>query len=220
MIGAIYLTVRNYGRGYGTALLAIALVMQFADEAPLRQAVRARIENSRPSPLVADRWEHLSQSVKRLIVLPAWQCGASHTPGGPAGFGVFGSLAASQGLETNNVYLARIGPKASDIYCRAMPDRFRRGQIERDTAYVISDDLVRWARRAPSLKCERVDGFNLCLPWRQPELKPGELMTYGIVMVKSGGLHSREAGWRNAAYPRSTSIADPVHHVKRRLPVN
>jgi len=170
MLGAVRLTWRNYGNVFGTTLLAFALVTQFVDEEPLRSAVLAPIDNIRPSPLTADVWQQLGRSVKRLIVLPASQCDSSLTPGGPYGFEIFGSLAAAQKIEINSVYLARIGLKASEVYCKSMLERFLQGEIVPATAYVISDDLIRGLRAtvATSLECQRADGFNLCLPRGQP----------------------------------------------------
>jgi hypothetical protein len=174
MMAAIYLTWHNFGGKWATALLALAVIVQFADLPPLRNSIWTRIEHQRSSPLTADVWKGLSSVASKLIVMPPWQCSVNQTPsrfgaqrqtpGGLDGFAIFGALAAAQGLKTNNFYVPRFGPKAENYYCKVMLDKVLHGEFESDAAYVVSDSLAKDIVMAwPSLiNCERVDGFNLC----------------------------------------------------------
>jgi hypothetical protein len=164
MLSAIYLTWQNYGKRWATALLATAIIVQFADLAPLRKMLWLRIEHQGSSPLISATWKELGPTVSKLLVMPPWQCAAQETPGGVDSFTIFGALAAAQGLKTNAIYGSRFSPNAEDLYCRGMVDSVLHGKFETDAAYVVSDSIAKdlvtaWSSR---INCERVDGFNLC----------------------------------------------------------
>ena len=201
MISAIYLTWRHYSAKPATILLGMALLVQFIEQAPMRHAIWERGAHPRQSPLVAEDWKDLGASVTKLVVLPSWQCDFRKTPGGIDGFAIFGMLALSQGLKTNNVYLPRIGSKAWDLYCKAMPQRFIDGNLEPDAAYVISDKLflnlvfANW----PSHRCERVDGFNLCRVRRANEPVSTGWIDLIPPIPESGELRVGDANWRDEA---------------------
>jgi hypothetical protein len=165
MAGAIYLTWLSYKPRSATTFLAIALLLQFVDEAPLREYKQIGVP-PRQSPLTAEAWKELGAKTVKLVVLPPTQC-RSDNPGGSVGFAIFGMLAVAQHLKTNDVYLAHgVGPKATDLYCKAMLDKFLQNDLEPDAAYVVSDRLlINLGSNGPSShNCERVDGFNLCRP--------------------------------------------------------
>jgi hypothetical protein len=216
MVSAIYFTWRNFRPRYATAIVAVAVIVQFADEAPLRAAAWARFENRPPSPFKAEVWNGLGATAAKLLVAPPWQCGALQTPGGLRGFSYLGALAAAQGLKTNNVYQARPAPKAADLHCRAMLENILHGELEPDAAYVLSDGFALGLALAgtSSHNCEQVDGFNLCRPRR-----PNEPASTGWVgwldliptVADSGELRIGDTNWHDIALVYGWSSREGSH---------
>jgi hypothetical protein len=77
--------------------LAIALIIQFLDVAPLRVAVHQHWQAAAAPSLPSDAsWHDLGQTQRHLVVLPPWQCSPEDTPGGMDGYAIFGRIALRQ----------------------------------------------------------------------------------------------------------------------------
>jgi len=148
---------------YRRALLAAALIIQFFDVLPVAHGVAAAAQQSHENPLPSAEWSVAAASRHHLVILPAFQCGAS-TPGGLAAWPHFARLAARNKLTLNSVYLARIAPQALVQDCERTPQDMLRDGFRGDTIYVLSDKLTVAMERRPKFyhDCRRVDSFNLC----------------------------------------------------------
>lgn len=162
VLGAVVLTYRLWRAPWRQAFIALALLLQVADEWGQSRVSKAHFDRPVPSPLRSARWHALGADHERLVVIPAALCPGAL--GGGDGFAVFGGLAAAQGLATNTYAPARVGEKAFQVHCVAVPARVRQGQLDRQTAYVV-DDRTRAeleGAQVSSHRCAAVDGFNLC----------------------------------------------------------
>ncbi len=144
-------------------LITVALVVQFADTLPLRNAVSKAVGQSHPLPFHSPQWSSLGKDHANLLVFPPWQCGRD-TPGGEDGFRIFGLLAVSQHMKTNSYYAARYSPASLAFHC----DRARKELMEKplspDSAYVVSPSVARIIAAGPTgpSACHTLDGFILC----------------------------------------------------------
>ncbi len=146
------------------ALLLGALGLQILDTVPLRAAVSARGAASHADPLASGEWERLPRAHRHLVVLPAWQCGPTRTPGGADAWYWFARLAARTGMTVNSFYGTRPSPASVQTYCSTMPRTlFGEGPAD-DTAVVVDDaGMLRIALRPGNRHfCRAVDAFNLC----------------------------------------------------------
>jgi hypothetical protein len=148
-------------------LISVALVVQFADTIPLRRGVRAQVSQSHPLPFHSPQWSLLGQDHANLLVLPPWQCGVmrgANTPGGQDGFRIFGMLAVSQHMRTNNYYAARYSPASLAFHCdQAVKDLIQK-PLSPDSAYVVSPSVAWIIAAGPTgpSACHTLDGFILC----------------------------------------------------------
>ena len=165
-----------------TILLTTALLLQAVDLSDLRRELRDYVEKpatgslhdhqwDRGWPWTSAAWTTLGRNHRHLVVLPAWQCDNQATPGGMLGYVIFGRLAADQHLTINEYRASRYAPGALDTHCREIPDQVRRGRLEPDTAYVLSDELflaLTAAGGTGTHRCGRSDGYILCRDGRSP----------------------------------------------------
>lgn len=164
MLGAIAATLMAFrNRGTRCAVLGTALLIQCYDLHTIHGAVAA-IDSARyVSPLRSGAWRSLGQRDKHLILLPAWQCDPSLSPGGDDNWSYFATLAARSGMTLNSTHAARDSAQSDAYNCTWLPQRVLRGELADDTAYVLSDSLVlMMIDHDTTHYCRMVDGFNLC----------------------------------------------------------
>jgi Family of unknown function (DUF6311) len=180
-------------------LVSMALLVQFADTIPLRQAVRSFVGASQPLPLESPLWSSLGQEHANLLVFPPWQCGAD-TPGGHDGYRIFGLLAASQRMRTNSYYAARYSVASLAFHCEEAVQDLRYKPLAPDSVYVLSPAVV-WnilaAGPTGTSACHTLDGFIVCSTKTDFGLGPG--LSSVPFMYPSGRIESfREAA--NSGY--------------------
>jgi hypothetical protein len=161
---AISLMFWRWKPPYRSAILGASLALQIADLGQLRHHVRTLADQVIENPLRSPVWQQLGRNYDNLIVVPAYQCGPYAAPGGPPTYRIFGMLAAAQKMRTNSFYAARYTKPEMYVHCRDVPGEVLSGKLDSRTAYVVSDGVrtVLDMSRAPSHRCETVDGFNLC----------------------------------------------------------
>lgn len=132
----------------------------------MREAIQARMHRHDESPLQSEVWQHLGEYSRKPLLFPAWQCQWDPALGGVDSFTIFGALAAEQHMATNSYFSARLSLKERTVFCDEMPAAARRGEFERDAAYLFTpafhaelEDVA-----AKSLACQPVDGYMLCVP--------------------------------------------------------
>lgn len=145
-------------------LLAGVLVVQLIDVAPLFFWVHSRVNQSWPSPLKSPIWSTLGSTHENLVVLPAWQCSGSSSPGQWDGFRIFGFLAVAQKMRINSYFSARYTQVNSDFHCKRAIAALSERPLSPDTAYVVTPALAEVIAKGPTGpgKCHPVDAFILC----------------------------------------------------------
>ncbi len=153
-----------FRKTWAMALIAVALVLQFADTSSLRHWVRTTISDEHPSPLKSPVWSQLGAQHQNLIVLPAWQCAHVASPGGPEGYRVFGFLAVQQKMRINSYQSARYTGVAQDYHCSQAVPELSQQPLAPDSAYVVTPELAAAIARGPTGpgKCHDLDHFILC----------------------------------------------------------
>lgn len=150
----------------GAVALAILAAVQLLELSPLRAGVRASAAESgaRAAPLPDPTWRSLRARHEHLVVLPAWQCGPSASPGGADGYATFGLLAAREHMTINSYYSSRYDDRKFAFHCRTLPAQVLQKGPENDTAYVVGDSWAAWFRASVTThECRVVDGYNLCV---------------------------------------------------------
>jgi Family of unknown function (DUF6311) len=181
-------------------LVAMALVVQFADIVPLLRAVRTSVSASHPLPFHSPHWTSLGQAHANLLVFPPWQCGAD-SPGGPDSFRIFGMLAVSQHMRTNSYYAARYSPTSLAFHCHQAIRDLLTKPLSPESVYIASPMLARTIAAGPSGPdaCRTLDGFILCSTKTDFGLGPGAPMEVFMpeipMMYASGHIES----WLDAA---------------------
>jgi hypothetical protein len=161
-VGAPFLLLRRW---QARALVAFALALQLFDVFPLRRVLRPEL-NQKPfsTPLRSPIWATLGSMHQNLMVLPAWQCDSSASPGGANGYRIFGLLAASQKMRVNGYLSARYPGAAQDFHCGRAVSDLARAPLSPDTAYVVTPAVAALIATGPTGpgKCHDLDGFLLC----------------------------------------------------------
>ena len=164
VLGAIAGTLMAFrNRGTRCAVLGTALLIQCYDLHTIHGAVAA-IDSARyVSPLRSAAWPSLGQRNKHLILLPAWQCDPSLSPGGDDNWSYFAILAARSGMTLNSTHAARDSAQSDAYNCTWLPQHVLQGELADDTAYVLGDRFALMTIDHDTTHyCRRVDGFNLC----------------------------------------------------------
>jgi len=153
-----------FRRAWATLLIAAMLVLQFVDTAGLRQWVRATISDDHPSPLKSAVWSQLGAQHQNLVVLPAWQCAGSASPGSTEGYRFFGFLAIEQKMRINSYQSARYTGVARDYHCEEAVKQIAERGLAPDSAYVVMPEVAAAIAQSPTGpgKCHDVDNFILC----------------------------------------------------------
>jgi len=153
-----------FRKAWATLLIAALLVLQFFDTASLRRWVHTTISDDHPSPLKSPLWSQLGALHQNLIVLPAWQCEFSASPGGIEGYRTFGFLAVQQRMRINSYQSARYTGVAQDFHCSESVAQVAEHGLSSDSAYVVMPDVAAAIAQSPSGagKCHDLDHFILC----------------------------------------------------------
>ena len=148
----------------GNLLLAVVLVVQLADIAPVGKFVRTTVNRTEAQHLPSPIWSRLGAVHQNLIVLPAWQCGLYFSPGKEKGFRIFGYLAAAQKMRTNSYFSGRYPESDRDFHCKQEIAALSERPLSPDSAYVVTPKLAEAIASGPTGpgKCHEVDGFVLC----------------------------------------------------------
>lgn len=173
-------------KAWANLILASSLILQGADTALLRNWVYSYINGdyshqqfvawmlsaqgySHPNraysePLRSPIWWSLGSSYKNLVVLPAWQCDNSYSPGGLQGYGIFGLLAADQKMRTNSYYAGRYTEQSRKFHCVQSITDLSLKPLSPDTVYVVTPTLADIIAKGPTGpgKCHDLDGYILC----------------------------------------------------------
>ena len=216
-------------------LLLAALLVQFLDVAGLREHVRHFQASRSPDPALYNDWDldwpgpspiwsQLGRDHAHLAALPAWQCGQRETPGGSWGYAMFGRVATSQQMTINEYRASRYDAASLAFHCDILPDQVRAGQMQRDTAYVLSDLLLLQAIAGGATAqhhCEKTDGYNLCVAgegtrdWRGI-IAPAATGTALATGQRGEGLRLLAAGWND---PEADGTWTSVPEAKLVLPL-
>jgi Family of unknown function (DUF6311)/Carbohydrate binding domain len=153
-----------FRRFWANLLLAALLVVQIADTNSLRHWVHTTINGQHPSPLRSPIWSNIRAMHENLIVLPAWQCAANASPGGPEGYRTFGFLAVSQKMRINSYQSARYTQGARDFHCNQSIADLSERPLAPNSVYVVSPEVATRIASGPTGpgKCHDLDGFIVC----------------------------------------------------------
>jgi hypothetical protein len=163
--GIIAAAFRSFRRPWLHAALAIALIIQFLDVAPLRVAVHQHWQAAAAPSLPSDAsWHYLGQTQRHLVVLPPWQCSPEDTPGGMDGYAIFGRIALSQHMTINSFYVGRYNGTQTKFFCTEQPSQIEHDGLQGDTAYVLRMDKGRWlvGLQDGGNNCRYIDQYVLC----------------------------------------------------------
>ena len=195
ILAAPFLVLR---KSWANLLIGAALVLQFADTAPLRRWVHSTVNQTFPWPFRSPVWSRLGATHRNLLVMPPWQCGGD-TPGGPDGYRLFGYLATAQRMRTNSFQSARYNESSRDSLCSNFATLLSERPLSPDSAYVVSPALLGVIASGPTGqgKCHRVDGFILCSSQTDFGLGPG--LEYSAeplpLAIENPGFESGLSGW-------------------------
>lgn len=150
------------------AALSVALGVQVADTASLRDAMREVAIKASPASLLHDPiWQAVPHSESHLSLVPALACGDDAPPGGFDATEAFGNYAVSHKLTIDSFLVARTSVKWADYIC-AQPAYIKEHGLAPDTAYVFSRTLLPMLvdmdgrHRLAGKGCTVADGFILC----------------------------------------------------------
>ncbi len=150
-------------KAWANALLAVVLILQVADTAPLRRfgsPSSVKVMPTRYDRLYGQIW---APCTRNLVILSAWQCDIEGSPGGLSGYGIFGLLAADQKMTTNSYYSGRYTGVSKELHCAQSISDLAEKPLSPDTAYVVSLALAAIIAEGPTGpgKCHDLDGFIL-----------------------------------------------------------
>jgi hypothetical protein len=226
VLAALSLTFWIWKPSYRLFILGLALAIQFADLRTLRGLVRTNVDAPVENRLHSPVWRSLGVDLANLLVIPAYQCGPFAAPGGKPTYAIFGKLASSQRMRTNSYYAARYTKRELQVHCLELPDSLLRGKVlDAHTAYVVSDGVRAVWESTPvtSHRCDRVDGFNLCLPLKAESatrvVTPPEPAPYAIGEIldftaKGNARKYMTYGWAVASGEDGTWTEGPVARIR------
>jgi hypothetical protein len=154
-------------RRFQAACIGLLAITQWIELSPLRATVKSLITVNPYAPvsLQSEAFLRLGERHRHLVVLPAWQCGPTQSPGGANGYATLGLVAARQRMTINSYYSGRYSERSLRVHCQGIPaDLFRAGP-DGDSAYVVDSQYLNWfgANARASHECGERDGFNLCV---------------------------------------------------------
>jgi uncharacterized protein DUF6311 len=167
LVAALSITFWSWKTTSRVAILAVLLVVQFADLTAMRTRVRATMDQRFPSPLQSAPWQSLGRTYENLILLPALQCEPfTGGAGGLHSYVWFGRLAAAQHMRINSYYAARYDRDQMQTHCVDLLRGQLEGKLDPKSAYVVTGGVrTVWALGGiGSHRCQEVDGQLLCMP--------------------------------------------------------
>ncbi|MBQ0918439.1 hypothetical protein KBW71_08275 [Hydrogenophaga aromaticivorans] len=114
---SIHVLVSRCATRWSTGLLALFLLIQLVDIAPIGREVRHALANYRHLSLTPHELARIPIQTKALIALPPWQCSIGRSPGGLRGTEFTGYAAIQLNLPTNNFYAARTLEEQRKYHC-------------------------------------------------------------------------------------------------------
>jgi hypothetical protein len=166
LIIAAFASLTKIRRPIREIILVIGLLIQILDLMPLMASARLATHGAATETKLVDPvWNGLGERHAHLAVHPAWSCDSASTPDGPTGYRTFGMLADKENMTLNSYYAGRFDMQAFDHHCRQALEPIMAGNLDPETAYVLSDSLFDnlASKNIKTHRCSRVDGFNLCV---------------------------------------------------------
>ena len=165
LAGSIWLAARAFHAWRSWAVLALALLVQFADTAPLRQSIRDLWQTTvTPAMPSESAWHDLGRTQRHLVVAPPWQCDAVDGAGGLYGYGTFGLVALDQNMTINSFYAGRYSKKQIRYFCGEQISKILDEGLRSDTAYVFKPSMLVWLNdnKLAGKFCRMVAEYTLC----------------------------------------------------------
>ena len=134
LFAAVAVVSTRWGGTRAAILLTLAAVLQLADVSVGLERLRGLVAEAprEPEPRLVDPfWQEAALRYTRLRAVPADNLGAHWEP--------LARLAASHGMATDAVYLARVDQRAVEWLRREMAQRLVAGRYEEGTVYVLRD---------------------------------------------------------------------------------
>lgn len=169
MAGAIALVLRHFrsAPGKGTAVLAVALVVQAADlhfPHPARSDASAAGWDSMSST----RASELARGKTKLVMVPPQLRGMGAEPCEAPGeyaddrYVAPAYYAYRHRLQTNSFYVARLSNRRVQAYCGELRDSLAVGHFDRAAVYLVAPSLAPLFAN-PAVRCESVDAWRICV---------------------------------------------------------
>jgi len=163
----IFLIVRGNDKRTAIYLLGVALLIQIADTSAGWKGIHEKLMTEPRStwvtPLIDPFWEDAASKYKKV----RWIQPRSESPK----WLPLAAYAATHGLATDAVYLARVDPLALEQAQRKASDALRTGTYEADSLYVLDNSVLRQAAFSVHPLTDvlaRVDGLNVLAPgWKK-----------------------------------------------------
>lgn len=211
-----------FRRSLANVIVGAALIVQIADTAPIRRWVYSTLQEQRPLPLQSPVWNTLGANHRNLLVMPAWQCDNSGSPGGLDGYRVFGYLATRQKMRTNSYGSARYNEASREFQCSTAIADLANRPLAPDTAYVVTPILAALIAEGPSGpgKCHAVDRFMLCST--KTDFGLGAGIDSGVELlngaIRDAGFEENGLGpWVPYGQAQGATSAEPRHGGGRSL---
>jgi hypothetical protein len=135
---------RMFQRPHALLWLSCLALLQLAEVERLKESVHASFIQPRVDVFQDKFWKTAGQKFQKLVVLPAWQARPldSALPGGPNQWESLGFIATGQHMALNANYLARPVPLDDRMQCETFPDRVSRGDLDKDTLYLLDTSYL------------------------------------------------------------------------------
>jgi hypothetical protein len=175
LFGTFYIIVRCYGSKVATVILAIALVIQIVDTSAgwriIRNQGMAMPTNTWSTRLKDAFWEEATVRYRKVRwVMPP----VEKSPDFPT----FAYYAATHGLATDAVYVARIGERQLDAARSKARAALETGNFEQDSLYIFDSSSFAEAGRNFNRNTDlfaRIDGFDVLAPgWKTKKSSNGQ----------------------------------------------
>jgi hypothetical protein len=161
LLGAVWLLVQRCGARFAAGLLGVAAVLQVIDTSagwmPLRQGGCRQTVNTAESSLQSGFWNQASRRYRRVRVVPFDPKRTNYT---------WAYFAASRGLATDAVHLARMSGERVEAAQEATHQAIDQGRFDDGALYVLGE---REAARVSQVKRPKdllvtVDGVHVLAP--------------------------------------------------------
>ncbi|SEP34672.1 DUF6311 domain-containing protein [Pseudomonas sp. Snoq117.2] len=162
VLAILYLLLKTTRTRVAVGFLALAAFIQIVDTGNFREGFQARVRSDAAltvtTPLKAPFWEMAAHRYKKVrATLPTNQ---------GRDWSTFSKYAASYGLATDMVYLARMDQKALAEAGQEANERIAKGDYAADTLYVVDSSQLETVKQhlKPQDLLTAVDGFNVLAP--------------------------------------------------------